>query len=728
MKKAKNGSRLLAVLLAVVLILGLVPAASPAANAAAAQPDCTAALNGSLSYIEKAVASPAVGSVGGEWAVFALARGGAVTSDWTGQYLSALDSALAGGGAVTTWTDSERVALALTSLGLDASNYKGTDLIAAFQTYVAPANRASSDRSVNADIYALLALDSKPYGGDTAAYVSAILAAQLSGGGWGLTSSADADVTATSIQALAPYYSTDSAVKTAVDTALTWLNAQTMTSAESSAQAVVALSALGMDPGPYVDTLLSYYNAATGAFAHAQGGSDNEMATEQAAYALVAYDRYLGGSNTLYDMSDAFQSAAGPETCPIAISYQADSTGFAIARRTFTVSSTLAEQYGYTDAFNGTEVSALDAVVAATIAVYGAGKAAVNSKLTVSGSFISNFMGDGAGNMMYYINGESPSVGATEQQLKSGDVLELFSVRDTTNWSDEYGYFKSGDTKTEALNAAPGQDFTLTLATGVTDWDTMVTTEVPVAGAQIVQVVPNGSGYGTGFRDLNAATDKNGTATLCFDDPGIYILSAVEGEGESPLMAPWLVVTVSSPFADVNEGDWFSGAAAYVQARGLVQGVGDNLFAPSENLSRAMLVTVLYRAEGQPSMAGGVSFTDAQAGQWYSGAVAWASANGIVNGYGDGNFGPADPITREQFAAMLYNYAKWKGLDVSGTADLTQYSDANQVSAWALSAVQWAVGEGLIQGRTQTALVPGGNATRAEAAALFMRFFIAYNI
>ena len=136
-----------------------------------------------------------------------------------------------------------------------------------------------------------------------------------------------------------------------------------------------------------------------------------------------------------------------------------------------------------------------------------------------------------------------------------------------------------------------------------------------------------------------------------------------------------------------------------------------------------MIVTILWRLEGSPAVSSANPFTDVAKGAWYTDAITWAAANGIVNGKGGGKFGPTDTLTREQFATILYRYAKdYKGYDVSAAADISGYTDAGRVSSWALDAVKWANAEGLVNGRTPTTLVPGGSASRAEAAAIFMRF------
>ncbi|MDR0813700.1 MAG: S-layer homology domain-containing protein [Oscillospiraceae bacterium] len=180
---------------------------------------------------------------------------------------------------------------------------------------------------------------------------------------------------------------------------------------------------------------------------------------------------------------------------------------------------------------------------------------------------------------------------------------------------------------------------------------------------------------------------------------------------------PW-----TNPFADVQAKDWFAGAVEYVSKNGLMAGVSTTEFAPGAPMTRAMLATVLYRIAGQPRVSGASTFSDVAAEQWYTNAVIWANAEGIVAGYGDGIFGTNDNITREQIVAILYRYAKLKGYDVSATTDISRYTDAAAVSDYALAAVKWANAIGLLSGRTETTIVPEGNATRAEVATLLWRF------
>lgn len=174
-------------------------------------------------------------------------------------------------------------------------------------------------------------------------------------------------------------------------------------------------------------------------------------------------------------------------------------------------------------------------------------------------------------------------------------------------------------------------------------------------------------------------------------------------------------------FNDVSANDWFASAVDYVTGKGMMNGTADNTFSPKANTTRGMVVTVLYRLENQPSTSA-ASFTDVASGAYYANAVAWANANGIVSGYGSGKFGPNDKVTREQLAAILYRYAQYKKYDVSGANSLDGYTDAQSVSSYAVPALQWANAAGVITGKSGSKLDPKGNATRAEVAAMLMRF------
>ncbi len=174
-------------------------------------------------------------------------------------------------------------------------------------------------------------------------------------------------------------------------------------------------------------------------------------------------------------------------------------------------------------------------------------------------------------------------------------------------------------------------------------------------------------------------------------------------------------------YNDVPADAWYADEVAYVTEKGFMDGIAAGIFGADTKVSRAMVVTILYRMEGEPD-AGISAFTDVPSGEWYTKAVAWAAANGIVEGVSDTEFDPLSNITREQLAAILYRYAAYKGYNVGGRADLSAYADASAISDWALIPMQWAVSAGLINGVTDTALQPTGTADRAQLAAVIYRF------
>lgn len=181
-------------------------------------------------------------------------------------------------------------------------------------------------------------------------------------------------------------------------------------------------------------------------------------------------------------------------------------------------------------------------------------------------------------------------------------------------------------------------------------------------------------------------------------------------------------------FSDLPDaGNWAHAGIDFVTARGLMNGMGNGRFEPETTMSRAMVVTVLWRYEGQPQETG-ADFWDVDSGVWYAGAVAWASKHGIVNGMGDGAFAPDDNVTRAQMATILFRYVQWKGADSGNRASLSGFPDHTQVGSWATEALQWAVAQGIIGGTTETAngpvvLSPNGSATRAQVATILMRLF-----
>ena len=236
---------------------------------------------------------------------------------------------------------------------------------------------------------------------------------------------------------------------------------------------------------------------------------------------------------------------------------------------------------------------------------------------------------------------------------------------------------------------------------------TVTLTPVPDRGYQVGTVAVTDR-----FGEAVAVTEQAG-GTYTFTMPNGQVTVTVTFEA-APL-----------PFPDVTEGDWFYDAVRCAYENSLMDGVGDNLFAPNSETTRAQLVTILYRLAGEPEPGGDSGFADVAAGTWYTDAVAWAAENGIVNGTTDTTFAPGDDITREQLAVILYRYAACQGYDVSQRADLSGFGDAESISGYAQEALSWAHAQGLVLGFEDGSLRPQGTASRAQIAAVLMRFLAA---
>ena len=255
-----------------------------------------------------------------------------------------------------------------------------------------------------------------------------------------------------------------------------------------------------------------------------------------------------------------------------------------------------------------------------------------------------------------------------------------------------------GDTENGTVTVNP---------TAAKEGTTVTITPVPDAGYQV------GTVSVTDRFGQAVAVDQQADGTYTFVMPdGQVTVEVTFLQGEAPDL----------PFSDVTESDWFYDAVTYAYENGLMDGVGMGLFAPNSETTRAQLVTILHRLAGQPAPSGDSGFSDVETGTWYTDAVAWAAQNGIVNGVSDTQFAPGDDITREQLAVILYRYATYQGYDVSQRADLSGFVDAGTISTYVQEALSWANAQGLVLGFEDDSLRPQGNASRAQIAAVLMRF------
>ena len=215
-----------------------------------------------------------------------------------------------------------------------------------------------------------------------------------------------------------------------------------------------------------------------------------------------------------------------------------------------------------------------------------------------------------------------------------------------------------------------------------------------------------------------AEIESDGTARLRLTHASQYAI-VIDDHSHAPAET----TPVSDIFTDLAPDAWYIDAVQYAYDQGLMTGTSATTFEPNISTTRGMIVSILYRLEESPDISDenlGYPFADVDASAWYADPVYWARMNGIVAGFEDNTFGPNKPITREQLAAILYNYAQWKGMDTSARTSLDAYTD--QPSPWATEVMQWAVAEGLISGTSTTTLDPQGTATRAQVAAILQRF------
>ena len=272
------------------------------------------------------------------------------------------------------------------------------------------------------------------------------------------------------------------------------------------------------------------------------------------------------------------------------------------------------------------------------------------------------------------------------------------STADENQWAIQVDRPTGGTLTASRSQAASGRTITLTA--------------VPDEGYVLREV----TAVTSAGKSLSLSKEKDGTYTFSMPAARVTVSAVFVSEDQGEIAEEPL------PFTDVASDAWYAQAAAYVYRQGLMSGTAQDRFSPDLTTNRAMLVTILYRLAGSPAVDGGSAFADVSGGDWFASGVAWASANGIVTGYGDGRFGPNDPITREQMAAILYRYAGFAGQSTAGQADLSGYTDAGQVSPYAAEAMGWAADRGLITGVSADTLAPGGSATRAQVATILMRF------
>ena len=812
-----------------------------------------------LAYIRSTVTPKANQSTNGDWAVMALARAG-LSSDadkrWYAGYADELAKLLAAnGGSFETTNENARLVLALTALGQNAKAYavggETYDLVTPLTAKTGSAYKATVPGTTSA-AFAIIAIDSAPYTvADTAAVpamIQYLLSMQNPSGAWKINDKNPADnvdATAMVLTALAPHKS-ETGVQDAIDKALTYLEGLTgYGNACTDAQLVTAYSALGIDctdaryarGGKNPLTSLLSYQTASGGFSLDSTASNARVSprpTEQAAYALVAYDRFQRGVKSLYDMSDAVDllpaasgaadvaakiTALGTVTdckretylalqeieaayAGLTAEEQAEVTNYGTFLQRKQTFQTLLEAYrkaklaeldAYYDKLKRTDYTT-DQWTKITEA-YRTGRSSISSAQYAEQADAA--LKQAKADIDAYVNSDTIEVSFR----LIGDFPESYTGKHLgyVTWIETETYtVKKGSTVYDVFTEAL-QDAGLT-STGAASGYVRSITAPSILGGYTLSEFDNGAGSGwmftvngthgnyaldehvlqNGDRIVwhyvdNYATETSTWLTAADISPAEYArrhIGDVVTAGKHGKAAPTLTLsdlgrtvkftftpdkgchvkdvkvngksigavesyTCSSlkiydritveftdgtlPFTDVRETDWFYDDVVFAYENGLFSGTTATTFSPYAPMTRAMLVTVLYRLEGEPAVTGRSGFSDVTIGSYYEAAVTWAADNGIVNGTSAVTFSPSENVTREQMAAILCRYAQYKQYGTSASASLSAFSDAAAVSTYAKAPLSWAVAEKLVNG-TDGKLLPRASATRAQVAAILHRF------
>ena len=336
--------------------------------------------------------------------------------------------------------------------------------------------------------------------------------------------------------------------------------------------------------------------------------------------------------------------------------------------------------------------------------------------------------------------GDTETLTATVQPGNASNQTVTWSTSDASVATVENGVVRATGrgTATITVTTVDGgftTDCTVTVSRYSTGGPTTYAITAPDAENGTVRVSPSRASRGTTVTITVTPDEGYELESLTvLDSRDNEITLTDKGDGKYTFTMPSGKVTVEAsfaeiapeplPFGDMDDGDWFADAVRFVYENGMMNGVSETDFAPHAATSRSMIVTILYRLEGEPVVDYAMDFTDVAGDAYYAEAVRWAASEGIVGGYGGGLFGSDDAVTREQLAVILYRYAVYKGYDVSIGEDtnILSYADFADLSEYAIPAMQWACGAGVITGVTDATLVPQGVATRAQVAAMLMRF------
>lgn len=729
--------RTIAFLLTLALLLSVLPMAL-AAEAAALPMPLADAVDGASDYL---IETRKVGSFS-DWTILQLARSGNLTEELRAEYLTDMAQRVHESNGVMDQNNNttySRITLALTACGIDASDFAGYSMIAPLGDF-----DKTASQGINGSLFALLALDSAAYAlpeGSTATrerYVRDLLDKELENGGWAyFGSEADVDLTAMVLQALAPY-DAQADVKTAVARGLAVLSGLQQADggyvswgtacSESPAQVLLALCSLGIDPAKdsrfvkedgawLASAIFSFLAEGTVAFGHADN-TPNLFATEQVGYALAGYERLLEGKTSLFDMSDV-------ETQPCSIAY--------VGVYDYTAAAAKAENASQTGVVLADYPVVLAAGMTATELLQAALDANGIEAKGVAEGYITEVNGLGSlggysGWMLCYNNDDFSNWGLSSITPKNGDILQLHYTMNLDTTTDDIGsgfYGLPVFTSITLGSVTKKMTRTTTFDESYNAVTTYLVDGAPAEGSGTKEdpfILTFDLGYDGKAENRTYTTSLNphyaivdGWKDADFSKPVDCSISSLGGKSVAYFRIS-VKAHACTRYTDVG-GHWARAEICEATERGWMNGISATEFAPEDTMTRAMLVTILYRASGAKAE-NESGFVDVEKNSWYADAVAWAEQEKLVNGVGGNRFAPDAPITREEFATILWRYAGKK----EGTALPETFVDRGSVSDWAQAAMNWAVAAGIMNGTDGSRLDPQGTATRAQAAAMLCRY------
>ena len=679
------------------------------------------ALKDVLSYVQSTVTEAKVGSIKGEWAVIDLARGDVKDQAWYDKYLPNLKAHVAAkdgklSASKYQYTEYARISLAITAMGMDAtafeaSNGKTYDLVAPLLDKGSDGKYYPMYQGHNSVAFALITLDSANYYPEAktarADYIDSLKADQMKDGLWSITGDVgNVDTTAMVLQALAPYYKSEAkfnalGAKTTyaelqkmVDDALAGLKAKAdgngdYGSSEAADQIAVALCALGKDPQAngwkVIDTILGYRDAATGGFKHTLNGEVNQMATEQAAYTLVAYDRFVKKTNSLYDMTDVFTYKSAVSDAILAIDALpaadkvalTDKDAVAAARKAYDaltkeqqakVSEELLKKLTDAEAAIknleqvAADKAAADAVTEALNKLPAADKVTLTDKKAVEAA-------------------RAAYDALTEGQqglVDAAAVKKLTDAEAAIKDLEQVAADKAAaDAVTEALNNLPAADkVALTDKAAVeaarAAYDALTDAQKALVDAAALEKLTDAEAALADLAKVNPFTDVAADAYYYEAVLWAYYSHITAGITETTFgpdvnctraqVVTFLWRAAGEPkaeisecdFTDVDKDGYYYNAMLWALEEGITTGISETEFAPNATVTRGQVVTFLYRAAGEPVVSGEMAFTDVEAADYYYNAVLWAVEKGVTTGVTTTEFAPKDECTRGQIVTFLY--------------------------------------------------------------------------